>query len=200
MKSNKDDVITSYSGGRIKYANGDYLELSNEGFNGLLIKSGSIHRNGGVLTIKEANGKYVNILTYPNGDKYAGDFKYSQDNGDPYYYMGYDRISWHNTLFDALYFPELVPWNGTYISANGKTTQYKDGKTEKERQAEDQAVMAKANALYNGLCKQYGQRYVDAALSQKPIIGMPEKLLKEAFTLKIVEQGTNYAMYRILGW
>lgn len=197
--ANAQDSIISMTNTEIKYANGDYLRMAQTLTGVNYIVSGTIHRNGGVLTIKEANGKIVKLLTLANGDKYTGDF-------NPYNYMDDINRFWGTAYGDDLYpglsYPELTMWNGTYIKANGQTIKYKDGKTEKMIAAERQAQNAKAKAQYNQLCKQFGQRYVDAALAQTPIVGMPEKLLQVAFNLRLIESGTKYKMYRIngLGW
>ena len=139
------------------------------------------------------------MLTFANGDKYAGEF-------NPYDYMGDPNRFWGTADGDDLYpglsYPELRIWNGTYIKANGQTIKYIKGKSEQMIAAERQAQNAKTKAQYNQLCKQFGQKYVDAALAQTPIVGMPEKLLQVAFSLRLIESGTNYKMYRIngLGW
>lgn len=200
---NEEDSIIDFNreNNEIRYANGDHIKLGEGEYKVLTIKEGSIHRNGGVLTVKEANGKTVMLLTYGNGDKFAGEFKTKMNEGDSYYYLGYPGTNLE-TIYNSLYFPELIPWNGTYIKTDGKTIQYKEGKTEQQIAAENKAKEAKATALYNDLSKKYGKQYVDAALKQLPIVGMPEELLKAAFNLKFVRQSGDWVLYRItgLGW
>lgn len=184
----------------LKYSNGDIINcVFDVTTNDYLIKSGTIHRNGGVLSVKEVNGRVVKVLTFPNGDKYAGEFKYEFENklksGIPFVFTDRFKLS-------DLSLQELQYWNGTLIKANGKRIVFEEGKTEQQKLAERQAQNAKTKALYNQLCKEYGQKYVDAALAQTPIVGMPEKLLQTAFGLRLIESGTYYKMYRIngLGW
>ena len=196
----KDSIISIDKGdrtGTIRYANGDYLTIE-QNMNGFwYVNSGKLHRNGGVLTIKNVEHQIVTLITYDNGDKFAGTFYYEG------YDIGYELITGlneHGELLGAIYMPDLRPKDGTMIKANGQTIQYKDGKTEKQILAERQAQKAKENKLYADLCKQYGKNNVDAALSQKPIVGMPEALLKKAFKLQLVSKGSSYTIYRILGW
>ena len=183
----------------INYLNGDSLVCGDKVYGSDVVKFGSIHRNGGVLTIKEVNDRSVKILTFPNGDKYVGEFNckgYPPSTSS----SGWDKGG--NLLLSVLAWPELEYWNGTLIKANGKRIEYKNGKTESQIAAEKKAESAKATAQYNTLCKKYGRQFVDAALKQIPIIGMPEELLQAAFTLEFVRQSGNYKLYRItgLGW
>lgn len=176
---------------QLEYSNGDIINcVYDPAKDDYLIKSGTIHRNGGELSIKEVNGRVVKVLTFPNGDKYVGEFKHASSIFTSIF-----------TLKD-LSLPELQYWKGTLIKADGKIIDFEDGKTEQQKLAERQAQNAKTMALYNQLCKEYGQKYVDAALTQTPIVGMPEKLLQAAFSLRLIESGTYYKMYRIngLGW
>ena len=185
----------------IKYKNGDYLNCDYSLTAGdYIIKSGSIHRNGGILTIKEVNGDVVKLLSFPNGDKYVGDFYYEFRNYEAE--GGFAGASTEKFKISDLSFPELQFWNGTLIKANGKRIDYKKGKSEQQLAAEKKAAEAKAMAQYNTLCKRFGKKYVDAALNQYPIVGMPEELLKSAFTLRFEKQSGDYKLYRItgLGW
>lgn len=185
---------------QLEYSNGDNLNCVYSEYEGeYLIKSGTIHRNGGVLSIKEVNGRVVKVLTFPNGDKYAGEFRYGFVNRLK---LGASNPDPDIFKLGDLSLPELQYWNGTLIKADGKKIVFEGGKTEQQRLAERQAQNAKTMAQYNQLCKQFGQKYVDAALAQTPIVGMPEKLLQAAFSLRLIESGTNYKMYRIngLGW
>ena len=185
---------------KLEYSNGDNINcVFDAATNDYLIKSGTIHRNGGVLSIKEVNGRIVKVLSFPNGDKYAGEFRYEFDNrlkvGSPFVFTDKFKLS-------DLSLPELQYWNGTLMKANGKRIVFEEGQTEQQKLAERQAQNAKAKTQYNQLCKEYGRKYVDAALAQTPIVGMPEKLLQAAFSLKLIESGTYYKKYRItgLGW
>ena len=182
----------------INYANGDNIVCTGES-DAFVVSSGTIHRNGGVLTIKVVNDKTLQILTFSNGDKYVGDFNYElKYPTDP---MHLNMVSNRLCLYQ-LAWPELQYWNGTFIKADGKRIEFKKGKTDQQRAAEKKAAEAKATAQYNDLCKKFGKKYVDAALNQLPIVGMPEELLNAAFTLKFIRQSGDYKLYRItgLGW
>lgn len=197
VTANANDSILSISpDGIIRYANGDAIKIALNEVQYMDIESGTIHRNGGVLTVKEANGRSVKLLTFPNGDKYVGEFKMHEAGAstDCFYKIN------SRTIYHELSYPELIPWNGTLIKADGKSIQYINGKTEQQLAAERQAQKAKTNAQYNALCKKYGKKFVDSALNQTPIVGMPEELLKSAFQLKIVKQSGNFKLYRIYGW
>lgn len=171
----------------IHYANGDSI-VSTGTYDPFVVESGSIHRNGGVLTIKVVNNKLVQILTYPNGDKYVGGFSKLQ-------YEKYGDC----LLLEDLETKDLKYLNGTLIKANGKRIEYKGGRSEIEIAAEKKADDAKTMARYKQLCAKFGKKYVDAALNKKPVVGMPEELLRRVFTLKLVETGRNYKLYHIIG-
>ena len=182
----------------INYVNGDSIVCTGES-DAFVVNSGTIHRNGGVLTIKVVNDKTVQILTFSNGDKYVGDFNYRLMY--PTDKMHLNMVSDRLCLYQ-LAWPELQYWNGTLIKADGKRIEFKKGKTDQQIAAEKKAAEAKATAQYNDLCKKFGKKYVDAALNQLPIVGMPEELLNAAFTLKFIRQSGDYKLYRItgLGW
>ena len=182
----------------LKYANGDSLNLSYSQFhNAYLVESGTIHRNGGILTIKDINGKKIKMLTWPNGDKFVGEFYYN-----PFSPIG---ESMHSNTQNELAIkdlgePELKIWEGTLIKADGTRIQYSMGQTEQEIEAENKRQAAQITEEYKQICLKYGKAYVDAALVGKPIVGMPEELLKSVFTLKLVESGTYSTLYHIMGW
>lgn len=178
----------------LKYANGDSLNLRLNHRSEYVIKSGIIHRNGGVLTIKEINGKQVQVLTWPNGDKFAGDFLYNSWTPA----MGGSGLS-DSLALKTLAEPELTLWNGTLIKADGTRLQYTKGKTPQQIAAERKREEAQLTAEYNAVCKMYGKQYVDAALVGKPIVGMPEELLLKVFRTELVESGYS-KLYRIRGW
>ena len=168
----------------ITFKNGDYITCA-EINNNYAIKSGVIHKNGGILKFEGKDGNVNKTLTLPNGDVYNGDFKCQFD----------DAI----TLKDISN-KELAYWNGILTKSNGTQIKYEFGKTEQQIEAERKAAAAKDVAMYKSLCNKYGKKYVDAALVKQPIVGMPEELLKAAFRLKLIEEGTTYKLYRIEGW
>jgi len=52
-------------------------------------------------------------------------------------------------------------------------------------------------AAYDALCKKYGKKYTDDALSGRITIGMPEALLVSAFSSKLVQETAVSKLYRI---
>lgn len=186
----------------IKYKNGDFVVSDKEQ---KIIKA-SIHRNGGVLTIRPKIKSYDDntttvTLTYPNGDRYFGGF-YEPDR------LMQDRIIGTDDFYiDYLSVENLGYWNGVLVKADGTQIKYNYGKSdiqiaeeERAKEAERKAEKAKVMAMYKSYCKKYGKKYVDAAIGNRtPIVGMSEKLLKEAFNLTLVESGRTYKKYRITG-
>lgn len=185
----------------IKYKNGDFVVSDKEQ---KIIKA-SIHRNGGVLTIRPKtkssgdNTVTTVTLTYPNGDRYFGGF-YEPNLHDQF-------PSTDDVDIDYLSVENLGYWNGVLVKADGTQIKYKYGKSdiqiaeeERAKEAERKAIEAKRVAIYKSYCKKYGKKYVDAAMiNQTPIVGMSEKLLKEVFHLTLAESGRTYKKYRITG-
>ena len=176
----------------INYANGDSIVCTGAEL-GFIVNSGTIHRNGGVLTIKVVNGKNLQILTFPNNDKYIGSFKNESPEGLG---SGYSDC----LCLSHLACPKLQYCDGTLIKADGKQIEYTRGTSEIEIAAEKKAKDAEAMAIYKQLCNKYGKKYVDAALNKKPIVGMPEELLRKVFNLKLVKENVSGKLYRITGF
>lgn len=108
---------------------------------------------------------------------------------------------YHDYLYLAhLAYPKLKYYNGTLIKADGKQIEYTEGTSEIEIAAEKKAKDAEAMAIYKQLCNKYGKKYVDAALNKKPIVGMPEELLRKVFNLKLVKENVSGKLYRITGF
>lgn len=175
----------------LKYANGDNLHLINTNKNGsYYIASGTIHRSGGILTVKTINRNLTKVLTWPNGDKFAGDLL-----GEDGSIIG----SINGFPMRDLQSRELKIHYGTLIKADGTRVQYQNGKSEMELAAQKKRQEAELTAEYNAVCNKYGKKYVDAALEGKPIIGMPEELLLAVFRTELIESGYS-KLYRIRGW
>ena len=65
-----------------------------------------------------------------------------------------------------------------------------------------QAQEAKDVATYKRYCKKYGQKYVDAAIDKKIIIGMPVGLMKEFFKCDLTYESASlkqYKLYNVFG-
>lgn len=191
--ANDNDSIIDVSyrkvggGWNIKYANGDsiyieeYLSENNKKI------GGTIHRNGGILTL----GGEFPVLKFPNGDKYIGTFF-----GGMYGQRGWFNDRDLELTFKDLGRPSLTYKDGMLIKKDGKKIEYKGGKSDTQIEAQKKEEAQS----YNALCQRYGKKYVDAAMAQKPIVGMPEELLKAVFNLEVVSQGDNYTQYRIKGF
>jgi hypothetical protein len=165
-----------------------------------------IKKKNGILTI---NDKDFPVLTMNDGSVFTGD-------------NYFDAFSVFKTDYNYSYKwivylveDELIPLSGHIVFANGtedaiidgitytereKARQEAEQKYEQAREKERKKAEQENKKAYAALCKQYGKKYVDAAIQQKPIVGMPEKLLKSDFKLELVEQSTYSKRYHIMGW
>lgn len=84
--------------------------------------------------------------------------------------------------------------NGTY--QDGKFTSNKEMAAAKDKKKREEA--AKEQAAYNELCKLFGQKYVDAALRGRIIVGMPEKLLLKTKKCSLKATNGNTKIYNVL--
>lgn len=71
---------------------------------------------------------------------------------------------------------------------------HKINEAKRKKEKEEEKV------LYETLCKQFGKKYVDAALKKQIMVGMPEKLMVKAFDAKLYGQSGNKKTYRIYGY
>lgn len=168
----------------IKYTNGDYLNWNGHGDQ---VQSCQLHRNGGILTVKWVNGKSIQTLEFPNGDKYIGSFP------------GYNSHIGFNISHISQ--PRLTYYDGTLITKNGEHIQYESGKSAADIAAEKAAKDAENEKYYQDLCKKYGKKYVDAALNADVIPGMPEELMLRIqwFRFEICYTSNQTKVYRIRG-
>ena len=84
--------------------------------------------------------------------------------------------------------------NGTY--QDGKFTSNKEMAAAKDKKKREEA--AKEQAAYNELCKLFGQKYVDAALRGRIIVGMPEKLMLKTKKCSLKATNGNTKIYNVL--
>lgn len=192
--ANSTDTIVSVQNDVIRYSNGDEITMSEINHDTHEIELlGSIHRNGGVLTTKKVNGKTRIRLTMPNGDFYTGNFKEFTSSGWEVQYFPYN----------ALQHRELNPYNGTW-NRGGKLEEFIEGRSrvEVERQQAAEAAKQKAEvkAYYDKICKEYGKKYVDAALMGNVIVGMPEKLFTGSFKTQKVRTSGVSTLYEVYGF
>lgn len=181
----------------LKYVNGDeviiYVDGDEDSFNGQVIISSHIHRNGGILR--------RDVLELPDGRVYEGSFlnrygKASRSLTSP--------IS-NAPEANILSFDTLTYWYGTMtLPPDGRIVEYSHGQTEEEikREAEKKRKQEEAEekAAYNQLCTKFGKKYVDAALAGKPIVGMPEQLFVAFFKPELSQEYANSRCYHVRGW
>ena len=84
--------------------------------------------------------------------------------------------------------------NGIY--KNGKFTSKKQIAAAKAKEEREEA--AKEQAAYNELCRLFGQKYVDAALRGRIIVGMPEKLMLKTKKCRLKATNGNTKIYNVL--
>jgi len=166
------------------YKNGDVIIIGNN------TMTGTIHRNGGIMQILNADRI---ILKWPDGKVYDGKIAWQDVEGS------YREF---NLLPDALMSDEVILWEGTMQLPDRTLVNYKGGRTEADIKAEEEA-RRRANAqeekeVYNKACKRWGKQYVDAAFyQQKPIVGMPEELLLAAFKTELIRVSGSSKQYRV---
>ena len=155
--------------------------------------TGKIHRNGGILEFKSGQHQEF-IMTNPDGSKcriFSFKNKLAQRWHIPYL-MGELLVEDVLELSDYVhYFPD------------GREIVYKNGVSEEERKkkkkAKEKAQEEQIKAAIKALNDKYGEKYVEAALSGKPIVGMPEDLLCSAFKTELIRESGRSKVYRIKG-
>ena len=171
INANGKDTIVSFQDGVIKYSNGDELTLKS--VDGELYVQGKIHRNGGVIDVREINGTPRTRLTMPNGDFFTGSFVECKIRG----------IEVTAFPYNALIYDELTPYNGTW-NRGGKIEEvvygrYKsDIEREQKQRAEEEA--ARDAAQLKQWSNKYGEKYAKALMLKGEIlIGTPIQLITE---------------------
>lgn len=202
----------------IKYANGDNLSINKVNANkGEIIKAkivsgssgtdlygpyggegnmtGKIHRNGGLLEIKGEYNKDL-IMTNPDGSKCR---IYSLSNPVIRRSMFGMELTNEFLTEDVLELDDYVQY-----FPDGREIVYKEGVSEEERKAKEEAKRKAQEkefmAAIKALTDKYGERFVEAALIDgKPIIGMPEELLRAAFKTELISESGYSKCYRVIG-
>ncbi len=195
-----------YPDGKIKktyvyYTNDDYVVIKQGD-----VVEGKIHRNGGILEIKNMNNNAICRLSMPNGDMFTGAFL-EFDESHPSRIIAGDF-----PLQQFLQAESLTPLQGVWIR-NGKSEEIVNGmlKADYEKAVAAQRAQknAKEQAAYNDLCKKYGKEYVDAALRGQIVVGMPEKLFlgiwkgqqspdQQIGTSKLYRRWTSTASHKLI--
>jgi len=195
---------------------------------------GTMHKFGGVLTIKKSTGR---TLTMPDGTTItinslrAHAPKYSSERDSIYknekIVLGRSDPNSSATesffIYPAFQSDSLFLYNGTITHPDGTVEKIVAGMTpeeqkkaaeaqeaeKKQKEAEEAKKQAEEEAVtkeqYDQLCKEFGKKYVDAAIEgslyqKAPIVGMPEKLFVAAYKAERFRQTGNTATYRVYGW
>jgi len=181
----------------VKYENGDSVKFT--GNKGWQLDEALLHRGDVEFKISASKG-IPPLLIYPNGMKFEG---IPQKGSD---FEGIPTESSVDCIQRLLSYETIDPYSGTLYYPDRRTMRYEWGKSDEQRKKEIEAEKKrneeKNKAAYQDLCKQFGQKYVDAALARNPIIGMPEQLFMGAFNNRLEYAGTsgNTQIYYILGW
>ncbi len=183
---------------KISYANGDEVFSSNSE----LREGTHIHRENGVLKIKEADNGYCFYYFYFNDGRI---FKGKMNNC---FKEIYDPNSWESgdMTSKVLCYPSLTPYTGMLINKDNTGIVIEKGMTQEEIEKQKELTRKKEEANkkagYDLLCKAYGKKYVDAAMKGNLIIGMPVDLFLLGYPntrLRQQSQGTKvYEVRNIL--
>ena len=158
-----NDTIVSYSFGKIgeessttlHYKNGDSLVLIGD----RNIVSGTLTKDNGILVI---NSKDDVVFKFDNGDKFIPE--------------GLDLNIWEINKSR-----NFILHKGLLAKADGTVEEVKDGYTESQRlamqQAEEERQRAEDAAFRNELVAKYGEKMANAYLEGELMVGMPEELL-----------------------
>lgn len=201
----------------IKYPNGDfYTDLSHSAGlygEGVCLKSfvdGTIYCNntefnyvyadkkGNKIPIDIHNKQHI-VIQYSDGSKYEGSISIETDEA-----LQIGRML--KKVFEVTSIRDigLKYRDGIFKYPDGTEMPYINGKSraevEKQITQNRKARLAREKEerdRYNALCNQYGKKYIDAALSRLPIIGMPEKLVTEYLTNNIELDMNNFRVYEM---
>lgn len=160
----------------LKYSNGDSLCLTvnsycPQPYQCNVIKSCSIHRSGGILNRNRGEEADNYTFTCQNGDKFVGTI-----------FIKVDSIMQPDFDISSYYY------EGTLTKADGTVIPYEHGKSKLQLEEEQkQAELKKKReqeeilAVYKEASKKYGEKYVQAAMTGKVIVGMPKELFLKVF-------------------
>ena len=154
--------------------------------------TGKIHRNGRLLEIK---GDYTKdlIMTNPDGSK-CRIYKFSNHFGGGLPYLTNEILT--EEVLELADYVQYFPDGREIVYEGGVTEKERKAKEEAKRKAQEKEVMAAIKALND----KYGEKFVEAALIDgKPIIGMPEELLRAAFRTELIRESGYSKCYRVIG-
>lgn len=158
--------------------------------NGILSKGTVLKKKNGVLIVDDDYGNMSFMMN--DGTVFNGFFK------EQFILLEGEKEYCSRTAgVDLLKYEELTPWDGTITYANGTTDELSLGRSKKAMEKEKEKADRDA---YEYLCKQFGKKYVDAALKGQIIIGMPEILMVKTFNAILYGQSGNTKTYRIYGY
>lgn len=179
---------------KISYANGDEVFCRYGG----LREGTHIHRENGVLKVKEADNDYCLYYFYFNDGRI---FKGKMNNCfkeiyDPHYWESGDMTS------KVLCYPSLTPYTGMLINKDNTGIVIENGMTQEEIEKQKELARKKEEANkkagYNILCKTYGKKYVDAAMNGKVIVGMPVDLFLLGYpNTRLRQQSRGTKVYEV---
>ena len=135
-------------------------------------------------------------ITYSDGSSFEGSVEYNgkQAEAADMPLLKFSRISDLNLKYR----------DGSFTDAKGEKIPYYNGYGRSEIEASTAknrekriANEKKEQKAYDALCKEYGKKYVDAALSKQIIVGMPEELLLARFghQLERFHESESYKSY-----
>lgn len=196
----KDDLVPNLNETAevtiLKYANGDSIVFSNSD-----IYAGKIHRPCGLVTFKKKGERITCRIKYTDGKIFVGRLAGKKPGTD-------DLVKSSNSL-SLLTIDELRPWTGTFEYPDGTIVNVKEGKTDKERAAEQAAKEAEYAKIRKesaeadkqkriALNNKYGKQYVDIAYAKKiPVVGMPIELVKQFYDVRLWRTETNSQVYKL---
>ena len=157
--------------------------------NGVLSEGTVLKKKNGVLTVDDNNGHMTFKMN--DGTVFNGFFK------EQVYYEGEKQFYSDVAPVSLLQYEELTPWDGTITYANGTTDKLDFGRSKKAMDKEKEKADRDA---YKTLCRRFGKQYVDAALKNQIIVGMPEILMVKTFDAILYGQSGNTKTYRIYGY
>lgn len=180
---------------KISYANGDEVIIK-RGINGGLSKGTHIHRENGVLKVKEAdNGSCIYYFYFNDGRIFKGKMNNCFKEISDLWESG-DMTS------KVLCYPSLTPYTGMLINKDNTGTVIEKGMTQEEIEKQKELARKKEEANkkagYNILCKTYGKKYVDAAMNGKVIVGMPVDLFLLGYpNTRLRQQSRGTKVYEV---
>ena len=179
-------------GFKVTYTRGDFAEFDGGGS----VENASLHREGGIFTVRTVQYNPQFRLTYPDKSFFKGSFYELFTDYFEHYKFGLESFT---------------PKTGIYVYPDGTTSNLTDGKNDRElaeekaayEAAEKRAAAAKAKAeteAWVTLSKKYGKTYCDyLRKNMQPCVGMPIDLVVGFFDCRLVYTSGYIKFYRLYG-